>query len=113
MPVSIGISLEKDGARCGFRGIRSNGEGSGKVGEMEDRFGQEEAFQGLEGRLAGGGPVPRQVLLGEVDERAGDVGVVRDKSAIKISKAKEGAYVLDFGRGRPAGNAVELDGVHG
>ena len=63
--------------------------------------------------MARGGPVPHQVLLGEVDERAGDVEVVRDESTIKISKAKEGAYVLDFGRGRPAGNAIELDGVHG
>ena len=43
----------------------------------------------------------------------GDVGVVRDELMIKVSKAKKGAYILDFGWGGPAGNAVELDGVHG
>ena len=80
---------------------------------MEDGFGQEWVFQGLKGGLARGGPVPRQVLLGEVNERVGDIGVVRDESTIKVGEAKEGAYIPDFGWDRPAGNAVEFDGVHG
>ena len=80
---------------------------------MEDRFGQEEVFEGFKGGLTRGGPIPCQGFLGEVDEGTGNVGVVGNKPAIEISKAEEGAYVLDFSRGRPAGNAVEFDGVHG
>ena len=35
---------------------------------MKDRFGEEEEFEGVEGVLAGGSPVPWEVCLGEVDE---------------------------------------------
>ena len=41
VPVPIGIGLEKDGTRCVFRSIGSNGKGGGKIRKMEDRFGQE------------------------------------------------------------------------
>ena len=35
------------------------------------------------------GPGPREVFLSEVDERASDIGVVRDKSLVEISKAQK------------------------
>ena len=39
------------------------------------------------------------VLLGEVKEEAGNCGIVRDEPMVEIGRIKEGAYVLDFGRG--------------
>ena len=59
------------------------------------------------------GPVPRQVLFGEVDEWSGDVGVVGDKASVEIGKAKEGSDVLHFFGSRPTGDAVQFDRVHG
>ena len=41
MPVSIGICLEKDGARHIFLSVGSDGKGGREIGKMEDRFGQE------------------------------------------------------------------------
>ena len=31
---------------------------------------------------------------------------------IEVGKAEEGSYILDFGRGWPGGDAIELNGVH-
>ena len=38
MPISIGIGLKKDSARCIFGGISGNGEGSGEVRKVKDWF---------------------------------------------------------------------------
>ena len=54
-----------------------------------------------------------EVLFGEIDEGTGDIGVVGDEPTVEIGKAEEGAYILDFSGGRPFGNSVEFDGVHG
>jgi len=59
-----------------------------------------------------GGPVPLEVLLGEVNERASNIGKVRNEVVIEVGKAKKGAYILDFGGGRPFGNSIEFDRVH-
>ena len=80
---------------------------------MEDGLREEETFEGVEGRLTRRGPVPGKVLLGEVEERTGDVGVVRDKASIEIGKSKEGANIFHLGWGRPTRDSVELDWVHG
>ena len=66
MPIAIGVSLEEDGARRVFRGIRGDHEGGREVGEVEDGFGEEKMFERVEGGLASRGPVPREVLFGEV-----------------------------------------------
>ena len=66
MPIAIGVGLEEDGARRVFRGVRGDREGGREVGEVEDGFGEEEMFEGVEGGLASRGPVPREVLFGEV-----------------------------------------------
>ena len=63
--------------------------------------------------LTGRSPVSAIVFLGEVEEGAGNSGVVRYKLMVEISKAKKGVYVLDFSRGQPSSNAVEFDWVHG
>ena len=42
MPIAVGIGLEEDGARSVLRGVGGDGEGLGKVGEVEDRMRQEE-----------------------------------------------------------------------
>jgi len=113
VPISVGVGLEEDGAGRELGGVGSDGEGGREIREVEDGFRQEKGFEGVEGFLAGGGPVPLEIFLGEVDERTSDVGVVGDESSIEIGEAKEGAYVLDFSGGRPFGNSVELDGIHG
>jgi len=73
VPIAVRVGLEEDSARCVFRGIGSDGERGGGVGEVKDWFGQEEGFQGVEGGLTDGGPVPLEVFFCEVDEGAGDV----------------------------------------
>ena len=73
VPIAIGVGLEEDDARHILRGIRGDREGGREVGEVEDGFGKEKTFEGVEGGLAGRGPVPREVLLGEVEEGAGDL----------------------------------------
>ena len=113
MPIAVGVGLEEDSTRCMFRRIRSNGKRVREVGEMENRFGEEEAFEGVEGRLTRRGPVAGEVLLGEVEEGAGDVGVVRNEASVEIGEAKERANVLHLGWGRPACDPVEFDWVHG
>jgi len=112
VPISIGVHLEEDSTRCVFRGIGSDGEGGGEIGEVKDGFLQEKGFEGVKGGLAGGSPVPLEVLFCKVDEGAGNVGVVRNESSVEVGKAKEGAYVLDFSWGWPFGNSVKFDGVH-
>ena len=80
---------------------------------MENGFGEEEAFEGIEGGLARRGPVPGEVLLGEIEEGAGDVGVVRDEASVEIGEAKERANIFHLGWGRPACNPIEFDRIHG
>ena len=54
----------------------------------------------------GGGPIPREVFLDEVDEGSGDVGVVRDETSVEVGEAEERPNVFDFLRGWPAGDAI-------
>ena len=96
-----------------FRCIGGNGEGGGEVKEAKDGFGEEEAFEGVERRLTGGGPVPREVLFSEVEERASNVGIVRDESSIEVGETKERANVFHLSWCRPTCDAVEFDRVHG
>ena len=113
MPVAVGVGLEEDSAGCILRGIGGDSEGGGEVREVKDGFREEKAFQGIEGRLTQGGPIPGEVLLGEINEGMGDIGVVRDKVLVEIGEAEEGANVLYLGRGKPTCNTVEFDRVHG
>ena len=96
-----------------FRCIGGNGEGGGEVREVKDGFGEEEAFEGVERRLTGGGPVPREVLFSEVEERASNVGIVRDESSIEVGETKERANVFHLSWCRPIRDAVEFDRIHG
>jgi len=59
-----------------------------------------------------GGPVPLEILFGEVDKGVGDIGVVRDELPVEVGKTEEGVYVFNFGEGRPFGDSVKLDRVH-
>ena len=113
MPITIGVGLEEDGARRMFGGVRGDGKGGGEVREVKDGFGEEEAFEGVEGGLAGRGPVPGEVLLGKVKEGASDVGVVGNESTVKVGEPKERANIFHLGWRRPICDAVELDGIHG
>ena len=73
MPVSIGVGLKEDSARRVFGSVGGNYEGGGEVRKVKDRFREEEAFQGVEGGLTRGGPIPSQILLGEVDQGTSDI----------------------------------------
>ena len=113
MPVTIGVCLEEDGTRGVFEGVSCDGEGGGKVWEVENWFQQEEGFEGVKGGLAGRRPVPREVFLGEVNERSGDIGVVWNELSVEIGKAKEGSDIFNLFGGWPTSNPIQLDGVHG
>ena len=113
MPIAVGVGLEKDGARRVFGGVRGNSKGGREVREAEDGFREEETFEGIKGGLAGGGPIPREILLGEIEERASDVGIVGDESSVEIGETKEKVDIFHLGRRGPVCDAVKLDGVHG
>ena len=89
MPIAIGVGLEEDGARGILGGISGDGEGLGEVGEMEDGAREKEFLKFIEGLLTSGSPIPVIVFLGEVEEGAGDCGVVGDEPMIEVSKAEE------------------------
>ena len=93
--------------------ISGNGERGREVGEVKDRFGEEEEFKGVERGLARGGPVPQEVFLGKVEERASDVGVVGDEALVEIGEAKERANIFHLGWSRPIRNSIEFNWVHG
>ena len=113
MPITVGVGLKENGARRVFRGISGNREGGGEVRKAKDGFGEEKTFEGVEGGLARRGPVPREVFLGEIKERAGDIGIIGDESSVEVGEAKERANVFHLGWGWPTCNAVEFNGVHG
>ena len=113
MPVAVGVGLEEDGAGRMLGGVRGDGKGGGEVREVKDGLRKEEAFEGIEGGLARRGPIPGEVLLGEVKEGASDVGVVGDEPSVEIGESKERANVFHLSWRRPVCDAVELDGVHG
>ena len=56
---------------------------------MEDGARQEELLQLVEGLLTSGGPIPAIVFLGEIQEGAGDSGVVGYEPTVEVGKAKE------------------------
>ena len=97
--VTVGISLEEDGARSVLSSISGDGERFGEVREMSDGVWQEEFLQQVKGLLTGGGPIPTIILFCEVEEGVSDSGVVGDEPAIEAGEAKEGVYLLDFGGG--------------
>ena len=108
MPITIGVCLEKDGARGIFGGV-----GSGEVWEVEDRLQQGKGLEGFKRCLACGRPIPRKVFLGEIDKGSGNVGAVRNKTSIKVREAEEGSHVLDSLRSGPTGDTIQFNGVHG
>ena len=89
MPVTIGVGLEEDGTRGVLGSIGGDGEGFGEVREVKDRAREEELFEFVKGSLASGGPIPAIVFLSEVQEGAGDGGVIGDEPTVEVSKAKE------------------------
>ena len=113
MPVTVGVGLEEDGAGRVFGCVSGDGEGGGEIGEVEDGFCEEEAFEGIKGGLAGGRPIPGEVFLGEVEKRASDIRIVGDEPAVEIGKAEERVNIFYFSWCRPVCDAVEFDGVHG
>ena len=113
MPVAVGVGLEENGAGCIFGCVSGNGEGGGEVREAEDGFCEEEAFKGVKGGLTSGGPIPREVFLGEVKERAGDVGIVGDELSVEIGESKERANVFHLGWCGPTCDTIKFDRVHG
>ena len=113
MPVTVGVSLEENGARHMLRGVRGDGKRGREVREVKDGFGEEETLEGVKGGLTRRGPVPGKILLGEVEEGASDVGIVRDKSSEEIGEAKERANIFHLSWCGPIRDAIEFNGIHG
>ena len=112
VPVSVGVGLEEDSTRCMFRHISGYGERGREIGEVKDGFREEETFEGVKGGLTGGGPIPREVLLGEVEERSRNIGVIGDKASVEVGEAKERANIFHLGWGGPTCDPIEFDRVH-
>ena len=113
MPVPVGVGLKEDGTGRVFGRVGGDGKRSREFREVEDGFCKEEAFEGAKGGLAGGGPIPREVLLGEIEERASDIGIVGDESSVEIGETKERVDVFHLGWCGPTCDTIELDGIHG
>ena len=58
-------------------------------------------------------PIPGEVLLGEVKERAGDVGVVRNEASVEIGETEERANIFHLGWSGPICDSVKFNRVHG
>ena len=52
------------------------------------------------------------VFSSEEDNGCNNVGVVRNELAVKVRKAKKGAYSLDRGGRMPVSNSSEFRGIH-
>ena len=89
-------------------GIGSDGEWGRWIRHFQDRLHTKYFLEDVKRPFASGRPFPRGILLGEVNEGSGNVGIARDKSSVEICKAKEGSYVLDLGWGGPVCNALYL-----
>ena len=63
--------------------------------------------------MAGGGPVPGEILFCEIKEGASDVGVVGDEAAVEVGKAKERVDIFHLGWGQPTGNPIKFYWIHG
>ena len=113
VPVAVGVGLEENGTGCIFGCISGNGEGGGEIREVENRFGKEEMLKGVERGLTRRGPAPGEVLFGEVEEGASDVGVIGDEASVEIGEAKERANVFHLGWSRPTCDSIEFNRVHG
>ena len=48
------------------------------------------------GGFLGGGPGIRNIFLGKVEERTGNIGVGVDEAAIEVTKAKKGLEFFEF-----------------
>ena len=113
MPVAIEVGLEEDGTGCVLGCVGGDSEGGREIREVEDGLCEEETFEGVKGGLAGGGPIPGEILLGEVEKRASDIRIVGDELSVEIGKAKERANIFHLSWCGPIRDAIEFDRVHG
>ena len=70
-------------------------------------------FQQVKQLLASGSPVPPIVLFDKIEEGVGDCRIVRDELTVEVCEVKEGLHFLDFSGGKPDGDSIKHDGVHG
>ena len=54
----------------------------------------------------------RGVFLGQIEEGAGDVGVIADEFSVEVGKSKERMDVLYLSRGGPVSDPIEFSGIH-
>ena len=73
MPISIGIGLKEDSTGHVFRSVGDDCERGREVRKVKDWFREKEAFQGVEGGLTRGGPIPSHIFLSEVNQRASNI----------------------------------------
>ena len=63
--------------------------------------------------MAGRGPVPGEILFGEIEEGTSDIGVVGNEAAVEVGEAKERTDIFHLSWGWPTGNSIEFYWVHG
>jgi hypothetical protein len=72
---------------------------------MEYRSSRKSAFESVEGRLTSGRPIPPFASTSEAGEWNGNAGIAVNEAPIKVTKTKEGLYVLHFPRYWPIRNS--------
>ena len=81
--------LEKSSANAASSTVVGNRVREGWVGDKESGGGGDRAFEGVEGEVAFGGPVPFAFLLLELVERGGERGKVADELPEPTSETEE------------------------
>ena len=71
----------------------------------EDGHGGEGMLEGIEGAMTLFGEIPRSVLPGEPGQQDCDVGIIKDKPAVKVCEAQERLDILHLARFWPVGNS--------
>ena len=71
------------------RGIRLHGNRGIWNEVSEDGRGGEGMLEGIEGAMTLFGEIPRSVLPGEPGQWDHDVGIIKDKTVVKVCKAQE------------------------
>ena len=113
MPVSVLWGLL--GQNCTCRKVRTisfNPEGPGVVWGRQDQSGGDQALKGVEGRLLFAGPMPLDVVLGEVKEGACMMGEVLDEPTVEVGKPEEGLQLLLGGQNWPLRHSGHFGWVH-
>jgi hypothetical protein len=110
---SLALVLHEDISYSKVRGIGGDSERKFWVRDAEDRsFGHAflQVFEGFGGLRC---PKEGGILVGEVSEGCGNLGISFDESLVVVAEAEEGLHLLDVGRSGPLLDSFDFLGISG